>query len=877
MHELIHPTKMKLHEAIEYVLRSKTGDMTADKIAEVINEKGLYVRLDGQPIEAQQVILRVKQYKQTFTLKGNYIALNDMALGSLEYLAKQLRRLISETESRNSKLLLPSWFYFFRKNEEFENLNTLTGNFSKELFEQFYEFFVLQGFAHYESDKIVFPLLALSDINLIKMISMTKEIYQRDIDDSTFSLFFENLVKFEFNFEHQIPSDLSKIISHFIKTSESNFTVCDPFTISPNFLPDIINYNKTINPTYFLDVQNIDLAILTKLNFIVKKVQNFNLHVKDSFSNFDSIRYDYVVSCPPFGGTTQQFNSYSVNHYPHIFPVGLSSRVDVMSIQIIMSKMKENGKAVIVVPEGFLYSNNKLSIELRKYLLDMNLLDQIISLPHGMFIPYSSIKTSIIVLDKKRDRNKSILFQNLSMEEIKTFEPSGEIGFGGTILNVTKERIANNSYSLAFSNYVESTIQEAGLNLISLGELVNIKNIGIAVKPIHINFNAGIPYIKIKDLKGTDEFPKLEIAQVTTFVSDLDELQNNKVWSVIDELKAGTLLVAKNGLSIKATMVSDDTKALVSNNIIAFDVNRSFVSPEYLLSQFHEEYIIKQIDTARKGMVIPFLRNDDLLNIKVHVPTEQIQREIENKFFLKQRGDFKVLKNENDKIIGAIKHEFGNLYRPIASNLQLIKEYFKEKSVSGEPVKYSEGVTKRPDSKHVTVVIDSMQKQLNEMGNLLGDMQDLLSVDKDSSKKSMVEVLPFFKTIESAYLITYFDFDFDKVKTLTINESQFSKVIRNFIDNSIKHGFDNIPIDKGIIIKIRFGINDDIIIDLMNKGKPFDSDFEFSDYINFGSKSGANQGKGIGGYLINRIVENHGGKFELIDRIKVHFRITLPK
>src|SRR5687767_6191335 len=107
---------MKLHEAIESVLRYKKRPLSAKEISDHINREQLYIRIDGKQIEGQQVILRSRKYSQIFAVQGNMVSLIDNRIGSLEYLAKGLKQLIynSGSDSRVSKILLPAWFYFFR-------------------------------------------------------------------------------------------------------------------------------------------------------------------------------------------------------------------------------------------------------------------------------------------------------------------------------------------------------------------------------------------------------------------------------------------------------------------------------------------------------------------------------------------------------------------------------------------------------------------------------------------------------------------------------------------------------------------------------------------------------------------------------------------
>ncbi|WP_065219073.1 MULTISPECIES: winged helix-turn-helix domain-containing protein [Butyricimonas] len=66
---------MKLHEAIEKVLKDENHPMTAAEITKKINKQGLYARGDKQPLPAGQVSARVKKYTHLFEMKDECICL----------------------------------------------------------------------------------------------------------------------------------------------------------------------------------------------------------------------------------------------------------------------------------------------------------------------------------------------------------------------------------------------------------------------------------------------------------------------------------------------------------------------------------------------------------------------------------------------------------------------------------------------------------------------------------------------------------------------------------------------------------------------------------------------------------------------------------
>jgi type I restriction enzyme M protein len=128
----------------------------------------------------------------------------------------------------------------------------------------------------------------------------------------------------------------------------------------------------------------------------------------DSLTNEErwTDKFDVVLANPPFmtpkGGIK-----------PHQKFTITSKRSEVLFVDYIAQHLKPNGRAAIIVPEGIVFKKGKAFRELRKMLLQ-NGLHAVLSLPKGIFSPYSGFKTNILFLEKKiADSNSEVLFINL--------------------------------------------------------------------------------------------------------------------------------------------------------------------------------------------------------------------------------------------------------------------------------------------------------------------------------------------------------------------------------------------------------------------------------------------------------------------------------
>jgi len=87
----------------------------------------------------------------------------------------------------------------------------------------------------------------------------------------------------------------------------------------------------------------------------------------------------------------------------------------VLFVDYIMEHINPTtGRAAIIVPEGIIFQSATAYKALRKLLVDKNFLYGVVSLPAGIFQPYSGVKTSILLLDKSlAKKTDKILFAKI--------------------------------------------------------------------------------------------------------------------------------------------------------------------------------------------------------------------------------------------------------------------------------------------------------------------------------------------------------------------------------------------------------------------------------------------------------------------------------
>ncbi len=105
-------------------------------------------------------------------------------------------------------------------------------------------------------------------------------------------------------------------------------------------------------------------------------------------------KFPIIVMNPPYGGTELPIIR---NNFPNDLR---SNETADLFIALILYRLKFNGRAAVIIPDGFLFGTDAVKLELKKRLLEQFNLHTIIRLPAGVFSPYTSITTNILFFDK---------------------------------------------------------------------------------------------------------------------------------------------------------------------------------------------------------------------------------------------------------------------------------------------------------------------------------------------------------------------------------------------------------------------------------------------------------------------------------------------
>jgi type I restriction enzyme M protein len=345
---------------------------------------------------------------------------------------------------------------------------------------------------------------------------------------------------------------------------------------------------------------------------------------------------DIILANPPFmspKGGIKPHNRFSVQ----------SKRSEVLFVDYMAEHLTPGGRAGIIVPEGIIFQSQTAYTQLRKTLVEEYLV-AVVSLPAGVFNPYSGVKTSILILDKslakkantiaffkvendgfglgaqRREIEKNDLPQALAeigeylrrlraRESVPDFQPT--LG-----LIVPKEKIAaNGEYNLSGERYRENGTRETTYEWTELGAIILGKpQYGSGASKVP--FDGKVRYIRITDLTDRGELKSEDPVSPSTIEHDCF-------------LEPGDLLIARSG-SVGRTYLHNDPNGIYqyAGYLIRFRIDPAKALPEFVFHVTQSDPWREWILSNSKTGTLTNINAKQYTSFRFPLPPLEVQKEI---------------------------------------------------------------------------------------------------------------------------------------------------------------------------------------------------------------------------------------------------------
>lgn len=378
-----------------------------------------------------------------------------------------------------------------------------------------------------------------------------------------------------------------------------------------------------------------DMVRLSLVNMYLHGFSNPKIYEYDTLSSeqrWDETA-DVILANPPFmtpKGGIRPHKRFSIQ----------AKRSEVLFVDYIAEHLNPNGRAGVIVPEGIIFQSSNAYKNLRKMLIE-NYLWCVVSLPAGVFQPYSGVKTSILLMDKnlakktdkilfvkiendgfdlgaqrrpidKNDLPKALDFiRKYNQAVLKGIEVE-DVGFAHA---VEKAKIAeSNDYNLSGNRYKDiSTFSRTDYDFVELGKVCQLGR-GFAFKSGDY-VDKGILNFRVTNI-GKDGYPDLTDAKYLPFeyIEKYSQYQLNEDDFVIVMVGATTGKVGR--------ITKDILPALLNQNMWRFFPNETRLLKKFLYQ------IIKNFPLIKQGGARDYLKQSDFMKAKIPLPPLTTQQEI---------------------------------------------------------------------------------------------------------------------------------------------------------------------------------------------------------------------------------------------------------
>ncbi|MEP0213958.1 MAG: type I restriction-modification system subunit M [Cellulophaga sp.] len=286
--------------------------------------------------------------------------------------------------------------------------------------------------------------------------------------------------------EFYTPQQVSKILAQLVTTNKTKLkSVYDPTCGSGSLLLRVAKEVKEVGEFYGQE-SNPTTYNLCRMNMIMHDVhyKRFDIYNEDTLVNpspkHKEERFEAIVANPPFSANWSASPLFmSDDRFSAYGKLAPKSKADFAFVQHMVHQLDDNGTMACVLPHGVLF-RGAAEGHIRKFLIeDKNYLDAVIGLPANIFYG-TSIPTCILVLKKKREQPKNILFIDASQhyEKVKTQNVLQDQHINAIVETyrnretkdkysyvATLDEVKENDYNLNIPRYVDTFEEEEPVDL----------------------------------------------------------------------------------------------------------------------------------------------------------------------------------------------------------------------------------------------------------------------------------------------------------------------------------------------------------------------------------------------------------------------------
>lgn len=678
----------------------------------------------------------------------------------------------------------------------------------------------------------IFAMKQMEPLDLMEIIQILCTL-PRDWFQSGVGIFTEEVLSYIARNESKAegiffqPIQVTRLMTRLLEATDGS--VYNPYA-------GLASYGTFLNDKVDYYAQEISqVYLIARLNLLLHGKDDSHCVQGDSVSEWLEQSFDYIVATPPFNAPRISNSSYDTDFFAKAYS-------------------QAQKKVAAIVSGWFCAATGGVPFDIRKTLIEKDLVESVIRLPKNLFYG-TSIAAYIVILNKEKEHKGKVRFvdasecfkkqgiNNLLDEEmVMSLLQSEDINHSTIIDNSI---IFSNRCSFISERYIARMLLEAkdGERTIALEHILQpCSRRGMELKE-------GTYPIAIFP------FPKLQLSIKSSDIPQ-KEMDTNVPACKIEE---DCIIIDIRKQLRSVYVIQDDSPAYYVPFYRAFKVDTSIVLPEYLVIQLRQPYMAKQIISGT-GTINSRNLNVLFMTAKILLPSldeqrtavirykEQLLQEMGvhlNELNEKRLEDFAITQRER-------KHAVSQVLGDILPAIELINYYIQNHdSFSKESIVSRQGAT---FGEYISKLVENI-KTVSNMVNHFTDSDKFHNPTPLNLEKTVCAYIK--KKITDGYevIMEYLD---EGDMTVNISEEDLHQVLDNLIKNADKYGFLEKDKRKDYQVKITISSSEDgqkAILHVRNNGIPASKDFDIKKIFAWGE----GHGTGIGCNQVKIIVEHFAG------------------
>lgn len=261
--------------------------------------------------------------------------------------------------------------------------------------------------------KLPTPLLLGKVVDsLDEIYEMMKNADYTDVRGDVYEYLLNKISQSGLNGQFRTPRHIIRMMVDMMQPKPDD-VICDPACGTSGFLvaageylkknhKEDIFYNKQkkyhyMNSMFFGYDMDRTMLRIGAMNMMTHGIDSPFIEYRDSLSdqNADRDKYSLILANPPFKGSLD-YDIVSAD----LLKMCKTKKTELLFLALFLCMLRVGGRCACIVPDGVLFGSSKAHKDVRREIIENNILEAVISMPSGVFKPYAGVSTAVLVFTK---------------------------------------------------------------------------------------------------------------------------------------------------------------------------------------------------------------------------------------------------------------------------------------------------------------------------------------------------------------------------------------------------------------------------------------------------------------------------------------------